>query len=710
MWSGNRHLGSITQFLTADNSQGERQKRPRRGRGSTMSMISVTLPDGSVNEYASGITAGEIVIDIEGRKHDCVAALVDGAQKDFSAILDSDCSVEGISVYSDEGIYILRHSAAHLLAQAVTMIYPNAKPTIGPPIDRGFYYDFADLEDFGESELKAVQKKMHELARRNLTVERVVCTDSELNDLFASNPYKIEIINDKIEEGSGSTIYRQGDWYDLCLGPHVHSTAKLMHVRLTTVSSAFWRGDQSREQLTRIYGIVEPTKGDLKATMSAIEEAKKRDHRKLGKDLQLFHVDEDVGQGLILWTPRGAIIRSCLQEFISEHLTRQGYHQVFTPHIGKLDLYRTSGHFPYYQDSQYPPLVEKDMMARLANEGCSCGELSNMMAAGDIEGYMLKPMNCPHHIKIYSSQARSYRDLPLRLAEFGTVYRWEQSGEISGLTRVRGFTQDDAHLFVTEDQIAHEVLGCIELVQVIFEALGMHDYRVRVGLRDPDSSKYVGDGEKWDLAEEACRAAASSLGVKWSEEPGEAAFYGPKIDFVVKDVIGREWQLGTVQVDYNLPERFELQYKGSDGEMHRPVMIHRAPFGSMERFCGVLIEHFAGRFPTWLAPTQIHVLTISEKQVEYGQEITSKLKAAGIRAELDDGDDTIGKKIRMHRKFQPAYMLILGDDEANNNTVSIRARNGDQRAGVDFDTFVDELLEEINSKRATPTLVPPKEE
>ena len=675
-----------------------------------MSMISVTLPDGSVNEYASGITAGEIVIDIEGRKHDCVAALVDGEQRDFSATLDSDCSVEGISGFTDEGIHILRHSAAHLLAQAVTSIYPDAKPTIGPAIDRGFYYDFADLEDFGESELKAVQKKMHEIARRNLTVERVECTDSELNDLFSSNPYKIEIINDKLEDGDSSTIYRQGEWYDLCLGPHVHSTAKLMHVRLTSVSSAFWRGDQSREQLTRIYGIVEPTKDALKATMSAIEEAKKRDHRKLGKDLQLFHVDEDVGQGLILWTPRGAIVRSCLQEFISEHLTRQGYHQVFTPHIGKLDLYRTSGHFPYYQDSQYPPLVEKDMMARLANEGCSCGELSNMMAAGDIEGYMLKPMNCPHHIKIYSSQARSYRDLPLRLAEFGTVYRWEQSGEISGLTRVRGFTQDDAHLFVTEDQIANEVLGCIELVQVIFEALGMHDYRVRVGLRDPDSSKYVGDSGKWDLAEEACRAAASSLGVNWSEEPGEAAFYGPKIDFVVKDVIGREWQLGTVQVDYNLPERFELQYKGSDGEMHRPVMIHRAPFGSMERFCGVLIEHFAGRFPTWLAPTQIHVLTISEKQVEYGQEITAKLKAAGIRADIDDGDDTIGKKIRMHRKFQPAYMLILGDDEASNNTVSIRARNGDQRAGVAFDTFVDELLDEINSKRATPALVPPKEE
>jgi threonyl-tRNA synthetase len=444
--------------------------------------------------------------------------------------------------------------------------------------------------------------------------------------------------------------------------------------------------------------------------MSAIEEAKKRDHRKLGKDLQLFHVDEDVGQGLILWTPRGAVVRTCLQDFISEHLKRQGYHQVYTPHIGKLDLYRISGHFPYYQDSQYPPLVEKDMMAKLSDEGCTCGELSNMMAAGDIEGYMLKPMNCPHHIKIYASQARSYRDLPLRLAEFGTVYRWEQSGEISGLTRVRGFTQDDAHLFVTEDQIANEVLGCIELVQVIFEALGMTDYRVRVGLRDPDSSKYVGASEKWDLAEDACRQAASSLDVNWSEEPGEAAFYGPKIDFVVKDVIGREWQLGTVQVDYNLPERFDLQYKGSDGEMHRPVMIHRAPFGSMERFCGVLIEHFAGKFPTWLAPTQVHVLTISEKQVEYGREVAAKLKAAGIRADLDDGDHTIGKKIRMHRKFQPAYMLILGDDETENNTVSIRARNGDQRAGVEFDLFLDELLNEINTKKATPSLVPAKEE
>jgi threonyl-tRNA synthetase len=454
----------------------------------------------------------------------------------------------------------------------------------------------------------------------------------------------------------------------------------------------------------RIYGIVEPSKEALRATLTRLEEAKKRDHRKLGKDLQLFHIDEEVGQGLILWTPRGAIIRQELQDFISYHLRRQGYSQVFTPHVGKLDLYRTSGHFPYYQDSQYPPLVERDLMKKLADEGCTCGELSNMMKSGDIDGYMLKPMNCPHHVKIYASQMRSYRDLPLRLAEFGTVYRWEQSGEISGMTRVRGFTQDDAHLFVTEDQIAEEVLGCIELVQIIFDKLGMKDYRVRVGLRDLDSDKYVGDPARWDKAEDACRAAAESLGVQWSEEQGEAAFYGPKIDFVVKDVIGREWQLGTVQVDYNLPERFGLEYKGSDGELHRPVMIHRAPFGSMERFCGVLIEHFAGKFPTWLTPTQCHIITISEKHTAYADEVAQLLRDNGIRVEIDNGDDTIGKKIRTHRKMQPAYMVILGDGEIESRSVSLRARNGDQVSGIPLDTFLTDLKREIEEKVSQPAL------
>ena len=677
--------------------------------GLNMTMIQVTLEDGTVNEYVSGITAGEVVKDAHGKKHGCVAAYVNGEERDFSTQLTSSCEVSGINAFTDEGMHILRHSAAHLLAQAVMELYPDAKPTIGPAIDRGFYYDFA-MEPIGESDLKSIEKKMNEISRKNLTVERIELTDEELQDHFADNPYKLEIINDKLEDGDSSTIYKQGEWYDLCLGPHVPSTAKLMAVKLTSVSQAYWRGDQSREQLVRIYGIVEPDKHALKQTLSRMEEAKKRDHRKLGKDLQLFHVDEEVGQGLILWTPRGAVIRQELQDFISFHLRRQGYHQVFTPNIGKLDLYRTSGHFPYYQDSQYPPLVEKDLMKKLSDEGCTCGELSNMMKAGEIDGYLLKPMNCPHHVKIYSSQARSYRDLPLRLAEFGTVYRWEQSGEISGLTRVRGFTQDDAHLFVREDQIAEEVLGCIELVQIIFDTLGMKDYRVRVGLRDPDSTKYVGAPEKWDAAEQACRDAASSLGVNWSEEEGEAAFYGPKIDFVVKDVIGREWQLGTVQVDYNLPERFELEYKGSDGGVHRPVMIHRAPFGSMERFCGVLIEHFAGKFPTWLSPTQIHILTISEKHSEYANEVAQLLRDNDVRVEVDSGDDTIGKKIRSHRKMQPAYMVILGEGEIESRTVSLRARNGDQISGLGLDEFITSLKDEIDNKASEPSLVPAKQD
>ena len=668
-----------------------------------MTLINITLPDGTVNEYAAGITCAEVITDALGRKHGCLAARIDGEECDLSRMLDTDCSVEGILTDSDEGIHILRHSAAHLLAQAVMAIYPDAKPTIGPAIDRGFYYDFA-MEPIAESDLKPIQKKMQEIARKNFTVERVELNDEELQQHFAGNPYKLEIINDKIEDGGGSTIYKQDDWYDLCLGPHVPNTSRLMHVKLTSISSAYWRGDQDREQLVRIYGIVEPSKEALRATLTRLEEAKKRDHRKLGKDLQLFHIDEEVGQGLILWTPRGAIIRQELQDFISYHLRRQGYSQVFTPHVGKLDLYRTSGHFPYYQDSQYPPLVERDLMKKLADEGCTCGELSNMMKSGDIDGYMLKPMNCPHHVKIYASQMRSYRDLPLRLAEFGTVYRWEQSGEISGMTRVRGFTQDDAHLFVTEDQIAEEVLGCIELVQIIFDKLGMKDYRVRVGLRDLDSDKYVGDPARWDKAEDACRAAAESLGVQWSEEQGEAAFYGPKIDFVVKDVIGREWQLGTVQVDYNLPERFGLEYKGSDGELHRPVMIHRAPFGSMERFCGVLIEHFAGKFPTWLTPTQCHIITISEKHTAYADEVAQLLRDNGIRVEIDNGDDTIGKKIRTHRKMQPAYMVILGDGEIESRSVSLRARNGDQVSGIPLDTFLADLKREIEEKVSQPAL------
>ncbi len=667
-----------------------------------MSMVEVSLPDGTIHEIASGVSAGDVIKDAFGRG--AVAAVINGQQCDLSTPIEESCHLDQIHSESDDGLYVLRHSCAHLLAQAVTELHPNAKPTIGPPIEHGFYYDF-EMDPLSEEDLREIEKKMKYFVKQNIQISREEHDGGTLREMFANNKFKIEIMDDKLEDGAGSSVYRQGDFVDLCRGPHVPSTSYLRHFKLTSTSTAYWRADSNREHLVRIYGMCYATKQDMQARETLLREASLRDHRKLGKDLQLFHIDEMVGQGLVLWTPRGGVVRQELQDFIGGHLRRQGYNQVFTPHIGKLDLYRTSGHFPYYQDSQYPPLVERELMSKLADDGCSCSELANLMEEGEIDGYLLKPMNCPHHIRIYNSQPRSYRDLPIRLAEFGTVYRWEQSGEISGMTRVRGFTQDDAHLFVTEDQIAEEVLGCIELVQVIFGVLGMEDYRVRVGLRGTDSSKYVGDSDKWDKAENACRSAAESLGVPFTEEEGEAAFYGPKIDFVVRDVLGREWQLGTVQVDYNLPERFDLEYVGADGEKHRPVVIHRAPFGSMERFCGVLIEHFAGKFPTWLSPTQVHILTISEKHIDYANEVGEKLKMAGVRIEIDDSDNTIGKKIRTHRKMQPAYMLVIGDEEISSSTVSIRNRAGEQVQGVQFDDFMDNLLSEISTRSSEQNLV-----
>ena len=667
-----------------------------------MSLVEVSLPDGRIHEIAVGVTAAEVIKDAFGRG--AVAAIINGAPCDLLTTIEESCTLDQIHSESEDGLHVLRHSCAHLLAQAVTELYPNAKPTIGPPIEHGFYYDF-EMEPIDEEGLREIEKKMKYFVKQNLKIIREEHDGNTLRQIFADNKFKIEIMDDKLEDGAGSSVYRQGEFVDLCRGPHVPSTSYLRHFKLTSTSTAFWRADSKRENLVRIYGMCYATKEDLQARETLLREAALRDHRKLGKDLQLFHIDEMVGQGLVLWTPRGSVVRQELQNFIGEHLRRQGYSQVFTPHIGKLDLYRTSGHFPYYQDSQYPPLVERELMAKLSDDGCSCSELSNLMEEGEIDGYLLKPMNCPHHIRIYNSQPHSYRDLPLRLAEFGTVYRWEQSGEISGMTRVRGFTQDDAHLFVTEDQIADEVLGCIELVQVIFGVLGMEDYRVRVGLREDDSSKYVGESEKWDKAEEACRSAAASLGVPFTEEKGEAAFYGPKIDFVVRDVLGREWQLGTVQVDYNLPERFDLEFVGADGEKHRPVMIHRAPFGSMERFCGVLIEHFAGKFPTWLTPTQVHILTISEKHIDYANEVSDELKLLGVRVEIDNSDNTIGKKIRTHRKMQPAYMSILGDEEASSHTVSIRNRAGEQVQGIPLDNFMENLLSEISTRSSEQKLV-----
>lgn len=628
----------------------------------------------------------------------------------------------------------LRHSCAHVMATAILKLWPDAQFAYGPPIENGFYYDFDMKHRITPDDFEKIEAEMKKIAKDNQKFEKKVISREEAKALAESgrlgglterpgnvSRFKLDLI-DKIPEGEEISCYQNGDFLDLCAGPHVNYTSKCKNVKLMSVSSSFYMGDESKGQLQRLYGTAFESKEELEQHLVALEEAKKRDHRKLGKELQLFHIDEDVGQGLILWTPKGAIVRQELQNFISDELRKQGYSQVFTPHIGKLTLYKTSGHFPYYKDSQFGAIIENDEFQKCADAGCTCAEImqrvdgvSKRLADGIneragkevipaerimadeqiMDGFMLKPMNCPHHIKIFDSQQRSYRDLPVRLAEFGTVYRWEQSGELNGLTRVRGFTQDDAHLFCTEDQIAEEVLGCLSLVKKVLTTLGMNNYRVRVGLRNPDSSKFTGDPAQWDKAEAACRAAAATLGVPFSEEPGEAAFYGPKIDFVVKDVIGREWQLGTVQVDYVLPVRFDLSYIGADNQKHRPVMIHRAPFGSMERFCGVLIEHFAGAFPTWLNPEQVRVMTISEKADEFARGVFEKLKAAGLRVTLDVEAEKIGAKIRNAQLEKVPYMLVIGQKEAEAGGVAVRHRSRGDLGVQSVEAFLEAVTREV---------------
>ncbi len=570
----------------------------------------------------------------------------------------------------------LRHSAAHILATAVLRLFPEAKLDIGPPTETGFYYDFDLAHAFTQADLEAIEDAMRAVIKENQRFERFETSREEAEALLRERgqaEYKLGRLAD-IPEGEPISFYRNGEFVDLCAGTHVSYTKKIKAFKLLSVAGAYHRGDENNKQLQRIYGTAFSSREELEQYLEQLEEAKKRDHRKLGRELKLFHIDEAVGQGLILWTPNGAVVRQELQTFIASELRKQGYDQVFTPHIGKLGLYRTSGHFPYYKESQFSPIIDRETLEELADEGCSCAELSNRVDEGALDGYLLKPMNCPMHIKIFDSQPRSYRDLPVRLAEFGTVYRWEQSGELNGMTRVRGFTQDDAHLFCTEDQVAAEVLGCLNLVKVVFDTLGMRHYRVRVGLRDPDASKYTGDPALWDRAEASLREAVKTLGVDYAEEPGEAAFYGPKIDFVVRDVIGREWQLGTVQVDYNLPRRFNLSYVGADNKDHTPVIIHRAPFGSMERFTGVLIEHFAGNFPTWLAPEQVRLLPITDDQVPFAEQLEHKLKASDIRCTIDRHPDKFGAKVRRAELDKVPFMFVLGKKEVEAGAVTIRSR------------------------------------
>jgi threonyl-tRNA synthetase len=683
-------------------------------------MIRIKLPDGSVREFPAEKppTAGEVAASIgAGLAKAAIGAKINGQLSDLSTVIDRDAELSIITAMdrktgesSPDALYLIRHSAAHVMAEAIQRIVPGVQLVYGPPLETGFYYDMAVPADrpLRAEDFIAIEKEMEKIIAEDRPFTRYEMPVKEgMQKLEGEgSKYKIDNAQRAVEAGSdGLSWYATGspgkNWEDLCRGPHVPSTSRIGMgaFKVMSLASSYWHGDEKSDRLTRVYGTAFADKKQLDKHLNMMEEAKKRDHRVLGKQLKLFAIDEAVGQGLILWLPNGAVVRQELQNFIGEQLRRQGYQQVFSPHIGKLGLYKTSGHFPYYQDAQYPPLIEHDQLAQLSNDKCSCADLSNRMKSGDIDGYLLKPMNCPHHIKIYDAQPHSYRDLPVRLAEFGTVYRWEQSGEIGGMTRVRGFTQDDAHLFCTEDQVAPELVGCLELVKIIFGTLGMKDYRVRVGLRDPDSNKYVGDPKNWDKAERACREAAQSLGVKFSEEAGEAAFYGPKIDFIVKDVVGREWQLGTVQVDYNLPTRFDLKYIGADNQAHRPVMIHRAPFGSFERFIGCLIEHFAGAFPTWLAPEQVRVLPISEKTADYGQEVLKALKDIGVRATVDDSNERVQAKIAVAMDMKIPYLLVVGPRDAEQRAVSVRAFGiADNLGAISLDSFIGTISQEITTR------------
>ena len=682
----------------------------------------ITLPDGSKREFDEPVTALEVAASIGKRlAKDALGAKIDGTLSDLSTTIDRDCEVAIVTAKTRDGaidedaLFLVRHSCAHVMAEAIQRVRPGTLLVYGPPVDNGFYYDMAvDGDPLSSDDFERIEEEMAKIIAEDRPFTRYeLASDEGLKKLQdEGSKYKLDNAERALEADPDTTIsfYATGepgnDWEDLCRGPHVPSTGRIGGFKVMSLASSYWHGDENSDSLTRVYGTAFADKKALAKHLEALEEAKRRDHRVLGKKLRLFVIDEQVGQGLILWTPRGSVVRNELQNFISVELRKQGYTQVYTPHIGKLDLYRTSGHFPYYKESQYPPIVARDTLEDLMEQGCSCADMANRLESTEAEegltGYLLKPMNCPHHVKIFASKPHSYRDLPVRLAEFGTVYRWEQSGEIGGLTRVRGFTQDDAHLFCTEDQVAHELEGCLRLVNVIFNTLGMTDYKVRVGLRDPDSSKYIGSPENWDKAEQACRDAAATLGVSFTEEAGEAAFYGPKIDFVVRDVIGREWQLGTVQVDYNLPDRFDLTYTGSDNQSHRPVMIHRAPFGSMERFVGVLIEHFAGAFPTWLAPEQAHVVTISEKSEEYGRRVYRELLDAGVRATIDDSSAHLKQKIREGAEWKIPYMLVVGPRDAENEAVSVRAHGITKDLGaMPLSDFVTAVTEEIRTRGAS---------
>ncbi len=633
-------------------------------------MINITLPDGSVKQYEPGVSAMDIAMGIsEGLARNVLSAKVNGKVQDALIPISEDATVQLLTWNDKEGKATMWHSSAHLMAEAVEQLYPGVKFGIGPDIENGFYYDI----DFGENavsdaDLSKIEKKMQELAKQKQTYSRREVSKQEAIDFFTQkgDEYKLELINE-LEDGE-ITFYESGTFTDLCRGPHLPNTGQIKAIKLLSIAGAYWRGDENRKQLTRIYGITFPKKKELTEYLEMLEEAKKRDHRKLGKELDIFTFSQRVGMGLPLWMPKGAELRSRLETFLKDVQRKAGYQQVITPHIGNVNLYKTSGHYQKYGEDSFRPITTPV-------EG---------------EEYFLKPMNCPHHCEIFAARPHSYKDLPIRYAEFGTVYRYEQSGELHGLTRVRGFTQDDAHIFCTPDQVKDEFKSVMDIVMTIFKALDFKDFITQISLRDPNTpEKYIGSDENWEKAESAIMEVAQERGLETVVEYGEAAFYGPKMDFMVRDAIGRKWQLGTIQVDYNLPERFELEYTGSDNEKHRPVMIHRAPFGSMERFVAVLIEHCAGNFPLWLTPDQAIILPISEKYQDYAEKLLNLLNNSDIRAQIDDRSEKTGRKIRDAELKKIPYMLIVGEKEEAEGLVSVRKHGDGDLGTMKAEAFVE---------------------
>ncbi|MBK7410335.1 MAG: threonine--tRNA ligase [Saprospirales bacterium] len=641
-------------------------------------MIRITLPDGSVREYPKGTSAMDIALSIsEGLARNVLSAKVNGEVWDASRPIHSDATLELLTWDAPAGKSTFWHSSAHLMAEALEALYPGTKFGIGPPIEEGFYYDI-DTGDrqLSSEDFKQIEEKMQELARQKNTYTRKEVTKADAINYFRKkgDEYKLELLED-LEDGQ-ITFYEQGNFVDLCKGPHIPDTGRIKAIKLMKVAGAYWRGDETRKQLTRIYGITFPKQKELDEYLEMLEEAKKRDHRKLGAELELFMFSEKVGAGLPIWLPNGTALRTRLEDFLKKEQIKRGYLPVITPHIGKKELYVTSGHFAKYGEDSFQPI----------------------QTPKDGEVFLLKPMNCPHHCEIFGHRPRSYKELPLRIAEFGTVYRYEQSGELHGLTRVRGFTQDDAHLFCTADQLKDEFLGVLDLTRHVLRKLGFSEYTAQISLRDPENpDKYIGSNENWEKAERAIIEATQESGLRTVTALGEAAFYGPKLDFMVKDALKRSWQLGTIQVDYNLPERFELEYIGADNQPHRPVMIHRAPFGSMERFIGVLIEHSAGNFPLWLTPEQVAVLPISDKYNDYAREVLAQLTARDLRGYVDDRSEKVNRKIRDAEVKKTPFMVIVGEKEAESGMLSIR-RHGEGDLGSmrpeDFATYLHKLEEE----------------